>query len=111
MLTRKVTLLVFLASSLSVVKYVLADVEPVDASSEEKAGGQLSPAEILAAKGIQYYIPPTLFSRASKQESENAILVAYGKFSVADLGCSSRIQGQKDSGSRIRIRIKEFKYF
>jgi hypothetical protein len=23
----------------------------------------------------------------------------------------SRIQGQKDSGSRIRIRIKEFKYF
>jgi hypothetical protein len=24
---------------------------------------------------------------------------------------SSRIQGQKDSGSRIRIRIKEFKYF
>jgi hypothetical protein len=54
MLTRKVTLLVFLASSLSVVKYVLADVEPVDASSEEKAGGQLSPAEILAAKGILY---------------------------------------------------------
>jgi hypothetical protein len=49
-----VTLLVFLASSLSVVKYVLADVEPVDASSEEKAGGQLSPAEILAAKGRLY---------------------------------------------------------
>ena len=70
MLTRKVTLLVFLASSLSVVKYVLADVEPVDASSEEKAGGQLSPAEILAAKGILYSSEhcPT---GATKQGSEN----------------------------------------
>jgi hypothetical protein len=42
------------------------------------------------------------------------------KISVADPGClpgskffhpGSRIQGQKDSGSRIRIRIKEFMYF
>jgi hypothetical protein len=45
------------------------------------------------------------------------------KPSVADPGClsrildpyfsipGSRIQGQKDSGHRIRIRIKEFKYF
>jgi len=70
MLTRKVTLLVFLASSLSVVKYVLADVEPVDASSEEKAGGQLSPAEILAAKGILNSSKPCR-SRATKQGSEN----------------------------------------
>jgi AP-3 complex subunit mu len=38
--------------------------------------------------------------------------------SVADPGClsqirifPSRIQSQKDSGSRIQIRIKEFKYF
>jgi hypothetical protein len=31
------------------------------------------------------------------------------KFSVADSGCLNRIQGQKDSGSQ--IRIKEFKYF
>jgi hypothetical protein len=31
--------------------------------------------------------------------------------SVAGPGCLSRIQCQKDSGSRIRIRIKEFKYF
>ncbi len=30
---------------------------------------------------------------------------------VADPGCLFRIQGQKYSGSRIRIRIREFKYF
>ncbi len=30
-------------------------------------------------------------------------------FSILDLG--SRIQGRKDSGFRVRIRIKEFKYF
>jgi hypothetical protein len=95
MLTRKVTLLVFLASSLSVVKYVLADVEPVDASSEEKAGGQLSPAEILAAKGIQYYVPPNIFFFGPlSREVKTEILVAYGKFSVADPGFLSRIQDQ-----------------
>jgi hypothetical protein len=37
-------------------------------------------------------------------------------FSIADPGSEffhrgSRIQGQKDSGSRIRIHIKEFNYF
>jgi hypothetical protein len=32
-------------------------------------------------------------------------------YSVADPGCLSRMQGQKDSGCRIRIRIKEFKCF
>jgi hypothetical protein len=87
MLTRKVTLLVFLASSLSVVKYVLADVEPVDASSEEKAGGQLSPAEILAAKGILCHIPPNIFLLGPlSREVKTEILVAYGKFSVGDPG-------------------------
>jgi hypothetical protein len=35
----------------------------------------------------------------------------YAMCSVADPGCLSRIQGKKDSGSRIRIRIKEFEYF
>jgi hypothetical protein len=45
------------------------------------------------------------------------IVFALVTLSVADPECSriqifpSRIQGQKDFGSRIRIRIKEFKYF
>jgi hypothetical protein len=72
MLTRKVTLLIFLASSMSVVKYVLADVEPVDASGEEKAAGQLSPAEILAAKG-KYYNPPNIYLVAPLKGHERSM--------------------------------------
>jgi hypothetical protein len=34
-----------------------------------------------------------------------------GVLRIHDVYFGSRIQGQKDSRSRIRIRIKEFKYF
>jgi hypothetical protein len=65
---------------------------------------------------IKYSPNPPSVSSNLRINQKN--LVAYLLSSVADKGClsririfSSRIQGQKDSGSRIRILIKEFKYF
>jgi hypothetical protein len=43
------------------------------------------------------------------QWCESGMFIPDPNFSIFDLG--SLIQGQKNSGSRIRIRVKEFKYF
>ncbi len=54
-------------------------------------------------------VPSNLCTKGTRLRSQEILLRE--KYGVADPGCLSRIQDQKDSGSKIRIRIKEFKYF
>ncbi len=55
--------------------------------------------------------PDTHHTSYSQPEPGQEALFGITASSVADPRCLSRIKGQKDSGSRIRIRIKDFKYF
>ncbi len=54
-------------------------------------------------------VPSNLCTNGTRLWSQEILLCE--KYSVADPGCLSWIADQKDSGSRILIRIKEFKYF